>query len=180
MLEIALGAIDREDLAQLMIWRNQGDIRWMCREYRLLTMENQEDWYQADCRDRRTAMFGIWADCGEPATGLVGVCGLTNIDFVAGHAEISLYIGLRSVRRRGIATGVLELLAAYGFGELRLHRLYAEVYAVNVAGQSLFESAGYTEEGVMREHSFVQGKYCDSFMYGLLVEEWSATNRDHS
>lgn len=173
-MKIELRPIARTDLPYLMAWRNRNDIRRRCREYRFLTEVNQKDWYEADCLDGKTAMFSIWA---EDATGfpkLVGACGLTGIDFVAGHAEVSLYVGPPEARHKGIGLLCLDRLAHYAFTELRLHRLYAEIYGCNVASQRLFEKAGYVLEGTMREHVFVYGGYYHSLIYGLTEGDWDA------
>jgi len=166
---IRLRPLEREDLRQLRDWRNDPEIFSRVREYRYLNMENQEAWFDSLRDDRKTIMFGVDEDiCSE----LIGVCGLTNIDWIARKAEVSIYIGNEDFRGKGRGRPILDLLAQYAFDECNLNRLWAEVFLNNEIGQKLFKSAGYQEEGRLRDHAFKGGEYWSSFIYGLLKEEW--------
>lgn len=63
-------------------------------------------------------------------------------------------------------------MVAYAFDELHLHKVTASAYASNEASRALFESVGFTHEGVGREDAFLGGRYHDTHYYGLLVDEW--------
>ena len=52
-----------------------------------------------------------------------------------------------------------------------LHRLQAEVYGDNPAGQHLFERAGFTREGIRRRAYWRRDQWLDGILYGLLAEE---------
>lgn len=164
---IRLRPLEKEDLPQLRDWRNEPEIFERVREYRFLNMQNQESWFAFLRDDRSTIMFGI-----EEGGKLIGACGLTHIDWVCRRAEISLYIGCREMRGRGIGLTVLNHLGHYAFHECNLQRLWAEVFEKNEAGQHLFKKAGYVQEGRLRKHVFKQGARQDAILYGLLREEW--------
>ena len=155
--------LEKTDLQYLRDWRNSDEIRSRTREYSLLNMVNQEDWFERVSRDRSNEMFGIHIN-GR----LVGVCGLCYIDWVARHAEVSIYIGDIGYRGKGYGLKVLKLLEAKAFNEFNLHRLWAEIFDNNPASIALFEKAGYTLEGAMRQHAYKDGKYRDTLLYGLV------------
>lgn len=48
----------------------------------------------------------------------------------------------------------------------------AAAYADNDASCGLLESLGFEREGRLRKHRFVDGRYRDVVVYGLLREEW--------
>ncbi len=173
---IRLRALEREDLRQLRDWRNDPEIFSRVREYRFLNIENQEAWFDSLRDDRRTIMFGIVKDLTvelDPMESfLIGVCGLTGIDWVGRKGEISIYIGLAEQRGKGQGLKILDLLAAYAFRECNLQRLWAEVFVNNIPSLRLFAKAGFTEEGRLRSHAFKSGKYQDSILFGLLRNEW--------
>jgi len=155
---VILRALEPEDLPQLRDWRNDEELRPTFREHRLLNMINQHDWLEHVSRSYKVEMFGIEVE------GLVGVCGLCNINWVNRTAEISIYV----VGFPGIAAQALDLLIDKAFKEFNLHRLWAEVYEFNTANIELFEGSGFQLEGMLHEHVFKQGKYHNCLMYGLV------------
>ena len=161
-MSIRLVPLEQERLAQLRDWRNNDQIRHNFREYRLLNMINQHDWLDYVSRSREVEMFGV-----DFFGGLIGVCGLCNINWVNKTAEISLYIA-PAYQGKGHATQALDLLRQKAFEEFNLHRLWAEIFSFNIASITLFEKCGYVLEGRMVEHVFKAGKYNDSLIYGLV------------
>lgn len=129
-------------------------------------MDDQESWYKS--LDRTTQMFSIWdEDIMSSGAAMVGVCGLTHIDWKDRHAEVSIYVALEH-RGRGIAGKALTELCRWGFEEFNLHRLWAEIYSWNDASIRLFENAGFVREGVLRQHVWQGYEMADSYIYGLL------------
>jgi len=165
-MKVSLAQLERAYLPVMRDWRNSEEIRSRTREYSLLNMINQVDWFVKVSRDRDNEMFAIHS--GLP---LIGVCGLCHIDWVSKIAEVSVYIGDKSYRRKGVGTKVLRLLRDKAFNEFNLHKLWAEIYSNNSASAALFEKAGYILEGKLRKHVYKCGEYRDSLMYGLLKEE---------
>lgn len=164
---LVLVPLKREHLPQLLEWRNRPDIRFRCREYRLLTEWHQERWWERIHGDPSIQMFGIGL---SDTAGIIGVCGLTSIHWVNRDAEISLYIG---VGGEDYYASALGLICAKAFCELNLHRVWAEVYSFYVFGRGLFETAYFRQEGVLVKRVWDPlGKvWSDSLIYALLAEE---------
>ncbi|MFB6131740.1 MAG: GNAT family N-acetyltransferase [Salinigranum sp.] len=101
----------------------------------------------------------------------VGIIQLAPIDTENGTARVTYWID-PSHRRQGYARDALDAIAGYAFDELRVHKLTARVFAFNEASIELLRGAGFTEEGVHREESFVDGRYVDAHWLGLLEREW--------
>jgi len=176
---IRLRPLEREDLRQLRDWRNDPEIFSRVREYRYLNMENQEAWFDSLRDDRNTIMFGIeyYESPGNKVPPkLIGVCGLTNIDWVARRAEISIYIGNKDYRGKGLGIEILNSLAKYAFGECNLNRLWAEIFAANIAGEKVFVKAGYKKEGTLRCHAYKNNMLNHCHIYGLLRSECLLTD----
>lgn len=159
-MRVRLRQLEFEDLELLRDWRNSKRLMAYTREYRLLNMVNQQDWFERMSRDHNTEMFGIEADMW-----LVGACGLTSINWVSRTAEVSIYIGNPDYDEAGIE--VLELLKHKAFDEFNLQKIYAEIYSTNYFKQELFKSSGFELEGILKRHAFKQGVYVDSYMFGL-------------
>lgn len=160
---IRLRAIEEGDLPQLRDWRNDDRLRHGFREYRLLNMVNQHDWFDHISRSNKVEMFGIEVD-----GLLVGVCGLCNINWVSRVAEPSRYL---APAYESLMPEVIKLLRKKAFEEFNLRRLWTEVYSFRTERIALLEQQGYILEGRLRKHVFKQGQYHDSLIYGLLKEE---------
>ena len=178
-MEIRLRQIEEEDLPQLRDWRNAAWLRPYVREYRLLNMVNQREWFEHISTSRNVEMFGIVVTADEypdnPAityerTRLAGVCVLTSINWVNRTAEVSLYV-VPSAQRQGAGTEVLKKLEEIAFSEFNLQRIWAEIYEFNEPSIELFERAGFQLEGTLRCHVFKLGIYFDSLMYGKLKHD---------
>lgn len=156
---IELRSIEREDLPQLLVWRNKN--RKYFREYRLLNTEDQNHWFESLINNRKIQMFAIIED-----KDLLGVCGLTSIDWIAGSAEISIYIGDGYIDKE-IAPKTLILLEKYAFADTGLRRLWVEIFDFDECKKQLF-AARYTLEVTQRQAHWACGDWFDILTYGFI------------
>jgi ribosomal-protein-alanine N-acetyltransferase len=73
---------------------------------------------------------------------------------------------------RGYGTEAARMMIAFGFQQLKLHRIAAQIGPDNVASQRLAERLGMQPEGRIRDHVFTNGAWRDSLTYSLLENEW--------
>ena len=110
----------------------------------------------------------VFADSGV----LVGLCGLVlDREGLQGEAWYLLdpdYWG------QGLATEAGRHLLAYGFGHLRLHRIWATCLPQNPASARVLKKLGMRREGYLRQHLCIHGAWRDCFLYAMLREEWHA------
>jgi RimJ/RimL family protein N-acetyltransferase len=107
----------------------------------------------------------------------IGRCGLYNIDRTARHAELGIGIGDREYWGHGYGREAVELLLHYAFRLRNFRRAWLEVHADNERGIRAYRSCGFVEEGRMREHVWLAGRYVDNVIMGVLREEWSCEGR---
>ncbi|OSI26673.1 GNAT family N-acetyltransferase [Bradyrhizobium canariense] len=80
--------------------------------------------------------------------------------------------GLNSgFRKRGFASDALGAAVRYGFDELKLHRIEAEVDPRNQHAQRLLLSNGFLKEGLLRENEFLLNERCSTIVFGRLVTD---------
>lgn len=164
----ALRAVQREDLPQLMAWRNRPELRKYFREYRELNLDLQERWFEHTVLgDKNTLMFSI---VDRETETLLGCCGLCYIDWVNRHAELSLYIGHENsyIDADGYAEDACHILLSYGFEQLNLHKIWAEIYAFDSPKEQLLNKMGFHKDGILRDHCFYQGNWHHSTVWSLL------------
>jgi len=167
----ALREILEEDLEPLRQWRNNPHLRRHFREYRDITPAMQRRWYEETvCGDNRVRMFAIVERGGGR---LLGACGLCYIDWLRRSADFSIYLGADDLYIDDrFAPDAARLLLRYGFEELNLHRIWAEIYETDAAKRDFLPALGFTLEGRHRDTHWSEGRWADSLFYGLLDREY--------
>lgn len=88
-------------------------------------------------------------------------------------AEIG-WILLPEAQGKGYAAEAARLLLDLAFGELGLHRVYAELDPRNAASVALCERLGMRHEAHFVEHMWLKGEWSDTGVYAILEREWAA------
>ncbi|HEY1812650.1 MAG TPA: GNAT family protein [Kofleriaceae bacterium] len=91
----------------------------------------------------------------------------------ARRAELGYWLGVASWRM-GFATEAAGALVDFGFRELGLERVYAQVLEGNDASCRVLDKLGMLPEGVRRRHVRKAGRLRDVTLYGMLYDEWLA------
>ena len=60
------------------------------------------------------------------------------------------------------------------FREFEHHRVWAQILEPNGASLRLFEAAGFTREGLLRETTWHEGHRVGTWMLSVLRPEWEA------
>jgi RimJ/RimL family protein N-acetyltransferase len=102
---------------------------------------------------------------------------LWQIDLHNRRAHIGLGV-LREARGRGIGGDVTEVLCRYAFRTLGLQRLQIETGVDNGPMLAVATRVGFTVEGTLRSADWVNGRFVDQVVLGLLAEEWRASHPD--
>ena len=76
--------------------------------------------------------------------------------------------------RRGYAIDAVRTLMDFGFRKLKLHRISAAMGPDNAASIAAVRRLGMTYEGRIRDHVYTNGRWRDSLLYSVLVDEWVA------
>lgn len=79
----------------------------------------------------------------------------------------------RSFQGRGCAFEAASAILSLAFGELGLHRVYAELDPRNAASVALCLRLGMRREAHFVEHMMFKGEWADTGIYGLLAREWN-------
>lgn len=164
---IDLRTVEEEDIEFFVRGVNHPDVRRYISVFRLpQNTERYEGTFENIDSSDDGATLLIHAD-GES----VGCVQLYPIDDGREWANLGCWI-VPDQQGNGYATEACERIVAYGFQELRLHRISGVVMTPNVASRRLLERIGFTHEGTKRESAFVGGEYVDEEQYGLLASEW--------
>lgn len=103
--------------------------------------------------------------------GLLGSARLDRVDFVDRRASFAIGLLQSQNIGKGIGTEATRAVLTYAFLELKLHRVSLRVLAINERAIRAYEKCGFQVEGRERETAFLDGKWHDDLIMGLLEHE---------
>jgi RimJ/RimL family protein N-acetyltransferase len=165
--KVRLKGTDETDVSYAHSWRNDPKIRQWCRQYTDLSVSENRTWWDTLSTRRDVKFFGIET---TKEGGSVGICGFTSINHVNQNAEFSLYIDPED-HGSGYGKDALYTLVRHGFEDFNFHRIWGEVFEGNHA-KEMFKKLGFQEEGKLRDSYFREGRWIDSYIVGLIREDF--------
>ncbi len=103
----------------------------------------------------------------ENPTQMIGSIGYWRTDFPNYRAEMG-YMLHPDYWRKGIISEALKATIDFGFQEIKLHSIFANVSPVNEASQQILLKHGFVKEGYFKEDHYFNGKFLDTEIYSLL------------
>lgn len=105
--------------------------------------------------------YRFYIRLAEAPDRVVGTIALSNIVMGAFRSCFLGYKLDQTCTNRGYMTEAIRLVTEYAFGELRLHRIEANVMPWNQASLRVVEKNGYQPEGLAREYLYINGRWED-------------------
>lgn len=158
-------------LIKMFNWRNDPAIYHWCRQETLLSFEEHKEYWKRIQSSSNNKMFEIYRVIPRSALyesdeqELIGVCGLTNINWTARHGEFSLYIA-PEFQKKGYARKALTELLRIGFDDLGFNKIWGESFDGNPAIK-LFKEMGFDESPGHKEHYLKRGLFVDTKFYTI-------------
>jgi RimJ/RimL family protein N-acetyltransferase len=170
---VRLRGFEKSDADAMNRWASDEDVvRWHGPPNWPASHAQQERYIErATAADSADKAFAIETLDGK----LVGDCGLRNIDWKTRKAEFFITIGEKQLWDKGFGTDALRVAIRLAFDKMNFNRLWLTVLADNPRAVRCYEKCGFVREGLMRQESFVDGKYRDVFLMALLREDYDRT-----
>ena len=161
---LTLRKLDKKDLK--LLYELKQESSFGTHHVTIVNESDQDEWF--DKLDRHPHFPGCLFLIAEQENQPVGLFKLRNIDWVNRQADVAWDV-FKEHRNKGLGKNLVKAGTQFAFN-LNLHRLNAEILENNTASQKCAISAGYKKEGCKRCAIFKNGKYIDSYMYGVLSE----------
>ena len=119
--------------------------------------------------------IGRWAVIEKGTNEFVGWSGLKWITEAINNKVHYYDLGYRLCERfwgKGYAPEAALASLKYAFEELNLNRVEARIATKNEVSKYLVKSIGFQLEGTMRQDSFINDKFHDMEVYGILKKEF--------
>lgn len=110
----------------------------------------------------------------KPGGELIGDCAFQVLSGSLTQAEIGLTLA-RRYQGYGYAFEAITRLIDYLFGELNLHRIYANCDPENTASIRLLQKLGMRHEGRFVESLWFKGRWASEDWYAMLRREWESS-----
>ena len=163
---VTLRAIEPTDATLLRELINDPEIENMLGGWSFpVSQSAQKDWIDGLTHEQNTLRCIIETETPREAIGTVI---LSSIDLKNGNAEVHLKIASGSPRGKGYGTDAIRAIVRYGFSELRLRCIYANIVEYNEPSVKLFKKCGFELDGVLRERLYKNGKYINILVYSIL------------
>ena len=162
-------------------WRAWAELREISRDF-LLPWEPTwpHDALTREAYRRRLRRYGIdWReDAGysffiyqQNSNALIGGVTIGNVRRgVAQTGTLGYWIG-QPFARQGYMSDALELILAFAYQSLHLHRLEAACLPNNVASQGVLNKLGFRQEGYAQKYLRINGVWCDHLLFALLAAD---------
>lgn len=198
--EVRLNSVPHGYMTLFREWRNDPDIMQRTRQWKMLSKEDQEAWfenvvcdsskypehlmYAVEIREEQEHVKQKLRMLGQEHNPMaieaserfhwfpVGCFGLTYIDYIARSSEVSFYIGPPSCRGRGIGLAAMKLLKKLAFETMNLNILWSEVFDFADEIQRFLRRNDFISVGMKPNTGFRNGEYHDSVFFQFTKEMW--------
>lgn len=127
----------------------------------------QMDWY-ADMIKNDTGR--CWCICSTDNTIFFGVCTLNFWKKEHRRIETGYWI-FPEYWGKGIVPEALNRIFEYGFKEMNLHRISAEVEDDNLASKAVLKKMGFLYEGTLRDYEIKEDRFINLEIHALIRKE---------
>ena len=169
---ILLRSVSLDDVnAAYQSWMNDPEVvRYTESRFFAHTLESIQEYVQSVQLDSSSVFLAIV----EKSSGQhIGNVKIGHINPVHRSADVGIIIGEKACWGKGYAPEALRLVATLARDSLKLHKLWAGIYATNTGSIQAFAKAGFVSEGRFASHWLEEGRFVDGIQMGLLLEEIS-------
>ena len=154
-----------DDLEMVLAWRNNPNVRNNMYSQQEITLADHRRWW-AKTKNSLHDRYFIYEAKGGPS----GLLAFNEIDQSHEVAFWGFYTSPEAPKGTGTGLGLAAL--DYGFGELGLHKLCAEVLAYNAASLAFHRKLGFVEEGVFVAQKKINGTFVDVYRLAAFAVNW--------
>ena len=139
----------------------------------LMTAAEADAWL-GELRAKEATGATCWAV--EADGELAGAVFLSNVREQGRKAHLAVGLYSPALLDRGIGSEAVRVVLRHAFGTLGMHRVDLKVLAGNERAIAAYRKCGFVEEGRERESCFVDGRWHDDVVMGVLDREFAAVD----
>jgi RimJ/RimL family protein N-acetyltransferase len=175
---VRLRAREPDDLERNLRWINDPEVRLLLLGSRYpISRGAEEKWMEAN----QSSSFEHVRLAIETKEGQhIGNLDLRQASPEHRAANLGIMIGERDYWGRGYGTDALRTLLRLAFGDMNLNRVWLMTGENNSRAQACYRRCGFREEGRLRQDRYLDGRYVDTIIMGVLREEFEVVEEGGS
>ncbi|WPL17713.1 Spermidine N(1)-acetyltransferase [Thiorhodovibrio winogradskyi] len=162
---VYLRKLELTDLERTWVWINDPEVYLKIGSQVPISRTAQQKWFE---RLDQSSDKIVLAICLKEGDVHVGNVSLDSIEPRHRTARLSIFLGESQQRGHSVGTRAIKLLSDYAFNFLNLNRIWCKATAGDDRVSQFYEKLGFKIEGTMRQHEFIDGRYVDKVILGLL------------
>lgn len=164
---IYLRAFEQTDFDKVWKWNNSTSTNYFASSNPYLTASKEQI-----IKSIITSSQKLFAVCTMDHNLIGQVSYWTPNKFIPSTVEMGTIIGEEDFRNIGYGIEIFLTVCNIIFNEVRVHRVTMCVSEHNFMSKLPLEKSFIIREGVIRKDRFIDGKYYDSIVFGLLRDEY--------
>lgn len=176
---VYLRPAERDDIPLFVRWLNDAETNAYLAMRAPMSVPMEEEWFARVVANQGKDGYHF-VICRLDDDRPIGTTGLFDIDSFNGNAGLGITIGEKQLWGQGYGSDALNALVDFGFGRLRLERIWLDVYDYNQRARRSYEKCGFKVEGTQRHAVYRDGRYIDVLLMAILRDEWLAIDRKRS
>lgn len=162
--------LENEDIEAFYQWYNDQEVNlWSSGAWPLNTLLSkdaiEDRFFEPDSDERRYAILNLEQE-------LIGTLGFRDANIPARSATLFIVIGEKEYWGQGYGSDALNTFLHFLFSQWNFHRLSLDTWDGNLRAIKAYERLGFKLEGTLRDARFVNGKYHDALIFGVLRSEF--------
>jgi RimJ/RimL family protein N-acetyltransferase len=170
-MKVQLRAFEKEDLDAVVRWVNTEAVTQYLSDSLIYPISRADEmkWLESIAvTNHREKVFAIVTTENE----LIGSVGLHNINWVERKAELGIMIGEPRYWGKGYGSDAVRRILRIAFEKMNINRVYLRVFENNPRAIRVYEKCGFQKEGLLRQDHYSGHSYSNTFLMGLLKEEY--------
>lgn len=170
---IMLREYEKEDLIYIRKWVNNPNITKYLSDIFLYphTLNETENFLDSILEGKTKGKNFIIAN--KDTEEYLGQIDLLTIDWKNRVGLLGIVLGQEANLGKGYGEEAIRLLLDYSFNKLNLNRIELWLHDFNKRAYRCYSKCGFKEEGRRRNSFYVDGKYTDYVLMGILKDEFT-------
>lgn len=170
---LLLRKLELKDAPEVQLMRSDEKVMVYMDSERQMTIQHSANFIseKLEMYEQKTGIF--WAIIEKSTNKFMGDFAFFKIDHKNSRAEIG-YTLKPEFWGKGFMKEAMLLIFNFGFNDLNLHSLEANINPGNNKSRIILTKLGFQKEAYFRENYYYNGDYLDSEIYSLLKSDFQA------
>jgi ribosomal-protein-alanine N-acetyltransferase len=159
-----------EDATAYFALRSSAEVMLYVQRPLAVSVEEAKEQITQQLQAQAEGKIVVWA-IADLNDVLIGIAGFWRMQLEHQRTEVG-YLLDEPYHGQGLGSEALKVILAYGFQNMNLHKIEADVDPDNLASLRMLQRFGFKQEALFRENRLFNNQFYDSCWLGLLRREW--------